>query len=94
MEPLRPSVFSDTQIKCYAHAAAEVAQISQSCLERIAGTIGKKQAREMQEAAMAEVEVVIQAQGLTRDLYNKISVAARTDTALLGRIDHYIDQTK
>ena len=91
MKPVPPAVFSDTQIECYAHAAAEVARISQICLERIAGTIDKKQAREMQETAIAEVEVVIHARGLTRDVYNKISVAARTNAALLDRINHHID---
>ncbi len=94
MQTIGQAPFSDTEIGSYAQAAAEVAQISQACLQRISQTKNKKEARAIQEAVIAEVEVVIQNQGLTRDEYNRISLAMRSDAALLDRINVLIRQCK
>ena len=82
--------FSDADIQHYAAAASQVTKISQACLVRIEKTTSKKEERAIQESAMAEVEAIICECGLTRDLYNQISLAMRSDSSLTDRVDSLI----
>ncbi len=92
MSTLGKAPCSATEIVRYARAAPEVAQISQNCLYEISQTMNKKEARTIQEAAIAEVEIIMKNQGLTRAAYNRTSLAMRSDALLSDRINILIKQ--
>ena len=78
--------FSQQQLESYAAAVVKVQAIDQAWQPRIQQAETPQQAEQMTMEATQEMVGEIQAQGLTAQEYNAITLAAEQDRALYDRI--------
>lgn len=86
--------FSDEQLKSYANAAVQVQQVNQSMDQARQSGSDPEEMQQMQQQAYADLERIIQSNGLTVEEYNAIGQMAQTDAETRDKVMTYFEQAQ
>jgi len=83
---------SDTELKSFAAAAAEVHRINSAYLPKMAEAAPDQQ-RQLEQQALEETTAAVEKQGLTSDKYDEILSAAQTRNEVAKKVEEYLNKT-
>jgi len=84
--------YSDTELKSFAAAAAEVHRINSAYLPKMAEAAPDQQ-RQLEQQALEETTAAVEKQGLTSDKYDEILSAAQTRNEVAKKVEEYLNKT-
>ncbi len=86
--------YSDEQLRSYAQAAIQVQQINMAMEQATQNTSDPDELQSVQQQAYADLERVIQENGLTVDEYNAIGSLAQTDEETRNKVTAYFQEAQ
>ena len=85
--------FNDTKLEAFVSAAIQIDRLIETWSLRIQTAGSEEEALQFRQQANQEMIQVVEAtDGISVDEYREINLAARTDTALYGRIEAIYDR--
>lgn len=84
--------FSEQEIRSFAQAWVEIAQIDQQYQPRIQAAETSEERERLQQRAMDSMIDAVENTGLSVDTYSEIHAASQMDPQLAGQINSYVQQ--